>query len=87
MACFRNVSVNTLHEEDDDPLTKCLHTSCLLQLSFSVSGGSLFLVNTNVQGGSNMTGTNCGLFTHKSSLSYLNHLVLNLRVLLYGCCC
>jgi hypothetical protein len=27
------------------------------------------------QGGSNMTGTNCDLFTHKSSRSYLNHLV------------
>jgi hypothetical protein len=29
-----------------------------------------------IQGGSNMTGTNCDLFTHKSSRSYLNHLVL-----------
>jgi hypothetical protein len=29
-----------------------------------------------VQGGSNMTGTNCDLFTHKSSWSYLNHLVV-----------
>jgi hypothetical protein len=29
----------------------------------------------HVQGGSNMTGTNCDLFTHKSSRSYLNHLV------------
>jgi hypothetical protein len=28
----------------------------------------------NVQGGSNMTGTNCDLFPHKSSRSYLNHL-------------
>jgi hypothetical protein len=28
-----------------------------------------------VQGGSNMTGTNCNLFTHKQSRSYLNHLV------------
>ena len=28
-----------------------------------------------VQGGSNMTGTNCDLFTHKQSRSYLNHLV------------
>jgi hypothetical protein len=28
-----------------------------------------------VQGGSNMTGTNCDLFTHKSSRLYLNHLV------------
>jgi hypothetical protein len=31
---------------------------------------------TVVQGGSNMTGTNCDLFTHKSSRSYLTHLVL-----------
>ena len=28
-----------------------------------------------LQGGLNMTGTNCDLFTHKSSRSYLNHLV------------
>jgi hypothetical protein len=28
-----------------------------------------------IQDGSNMTGTNCDLFTHKSSRSYLNHLV------------
>jgi hypothetical protein len=28
-----------------------------------------------LQGGSNMTRTNCDLFTHKSSRSYLNHLV------------
>jgi hypothetical protein len=27
-----------------------------------------------IQGGSNMTGTNCELFTHKQSRSYLNHL-------------
>jgi hypothetical protein len=29
----------------------------------------------DIQGGSNMTGTNCDLFTHKQSRSYLNHLV------------
>jgi hypothetical protein len=29
-----------------------------------------------IQGGSNMTGTNCDLFTHNQSRSYLNHLVL-----------
>jgi hypothetical protein len=28
-----------------------------------------------IQGGSNMTGTNCDLFTHNQSWSYLNHLV------------
>jgi hypothetical protein len=32
-------------------------------------------VGHEIQGGSNMTGTNCDLFTHKSSRSYLNHLV------------
>ena len=31
-----------------------------------------------VQGGSNMTGTNCDLFTHNQSRSYLNHLVHSL---------
>jgi hypothetical protein len=30
---------------------------------------------TFIQGGSNMTGTNCDLFTHSQSRSYLNHLV------------
>jgi hypothetical protein len=29
----------------------------------------------SIQGGSNMTGTNCDLFTHKSCRSYLYHLV------------
>jgi hypothetical protein len=33
------------------------------------------LADSIIQGGSNMTGTNCDLFTHKSSRSYLNHLV------------
>jgi hypothetical protein len=36
----------------------------------------------NVQGGSNMTGTNCDLFTHKQSRSYLNHLVHRLATYL-----
>jgi hypothetical protein len=38
----------------------------------------------DIQGGSNMTGTNCDLFTHNQSRSYLNHLlseVLNLNVM------
>jgi hypothetical protein len=30
---------------------------------------------TMLQGSTNMTGTNCDLFTHKSSRSYLNHVV------------
>ena len=34
---------------------------------------------TQLQGSSNMTGTNCDLFTHKSSRSYLNHLVFYCR--------
>ena len=32
-----------------------------------------------IKGGSNMTGTNCDLFTHKSSRSYLNHLVITFK--------
>jgi hypothetical protein len=28
-----------------------------------------------IKGGTNMTGTNCDLFTHNQSRSYLNHLV------------
>jgi hypothetical protein len=35
-------------------------------------------VLTMVQGGSNMTGKNCDLFTHKSSRSYLNHFVYHI---------
>jgi hypothetical protein len=37
--------------------------------------------NRKVQGGSNMTWTNCDLFTHKQSRSYLNHLVYGESVL------
>jgi hypothetical protein len=45
--------------------------------------GSVCLKTMNMytQGGSNMTGTNCDLFTHKSSPSYLNHLVYILTTL------
>jgi hypothetical protein len=35
--------------------------------------------STLLQGGSNMTGTNYDLFTHKQSRSYLNHLVPGYR--------
>jgi hypothetical protein len=38
---------------------------------------SWWTVAPNVQGGSNMTGTNCDLFTHNQSRWYLNHLVFN----------
>jgi hypothetical protein len=30
---------------------------------------------SDIRGGSNMTGTNCDLFTQNQSRSYLNHLV------------
>jgi hypothetical protein len=33
------------------------------------------MITSIVQGGLNMTGTNCDLFTHNQSRSYLNHLV------------
>jgi hypothetical protein len=36
---------------------------------------SCFVQVLYIQGGSNMTGTNCDLFTHNKFRSYLNHLV------------
>ena len=44
-----------------------LTSKCLAPLPFSL--------DALIQGGSNMTGTNCNLFTHNQSWSYLNHLV------------
>jgi hypothetical protein len=41
----------------------------------NTSQPTCFSCVSNIQGGSNMTGTNCDLFTHKLSRSYLNHLV------------
>jgi hypothetical protein len=38
-----------------------------------------YLLQSIVQGGSNMTGTNCDLFTHNQSRSYFNHLVQQSR--------
>jgi hypothetical protein len=51
---------------------------CVMSVSESLS--------SQIQGGSNMTGTNCDLLTHKSSRSYLNHLVNKnrLRVTCWG---
>jgi hypothetical protein len=51
---------------------------------------SSLLSKTNeieIQGGSTMTGTDCGLFTPNQSRSYLNHLVYGTVILpaLYGC--
>jgi hypothetical protein len=37
--------------------------------------GVYICVCVYLQGGSNMSGTNCILFTHNQSRSYLNHLV------------
>jgi serine/threonine protein kinase len=43
----------------------------LIRISF------IYVIQTNglIQGGSNMAGTNCDLFTHNQPRSYLNHLV------------
>jgi hypothetical protein len=43
----------------------------LLSETFLILSG----IQRDIQGGSNMTGTDCVLFTHKSSRSYLNYLV------------
>jgi hypothetical protein len=39
-----------------------------------------------IQGGLNMSGTICDLFTHKQSRSYLNHLVQGSKLILYWVC-
>jgi hypothetical protein len=44
-------------------------TFAMLELFFNI------VQVVHIQGGSNMTGTNCDLFTHNQSRSYLNHLV------------
>jgi hypothetical protein len=46
---------------------------CACKLMEATSNCSVCEVH--IQGGSNMTGTNCDLFTHNQSRSYLNHLV------------
>ena len=50
----------------------CLNL-CACKLMEATSNCSVCEVH--IQGGSNMTGTNCDLFTHNQSRSYLNHLV------------
>ena len=58
--------------------------SLLSQEKFISQNGVNEFLSKNVaklQGGSNMTGTNCDLFTHKSSRSYLNHLVLSFSII------
>ena len=59
----RNLNLNTLLFADDQ---------VIIQDSEDKLQKSVY-----IQGGSNMTGTVTGLFTHKQSRSYLNHLVLN----------
>ena len=57
-----------------------LHQTCTFYVIRTTSGKSLLHAGNrkfDIKGGSNMTGTNCDLFTHKSSRSYLNHLVHN----------
>ena len=48
------------------------------EITYSSYLFDMWLEKGHLQGGSNMTGTNCDLFTHKSSRSYLNHLVHNI---------
>ena len=42
----------------------------------------MFFSPIDIQGGSNMIGTNCDLFTHISSRSYLNNLVFHSLIIL-----
>jgi hypothetical protein len=57
------------------------HNHLLTPITFFFSFFNVFSP-IDIQGGSNMTGTNCDLFTHKSSRSYLNHLVFHSFIIL-----
>jgi hypothetical protein len=62
----------------------CCHLRTTELVSVLTAGRSFTIVI--IQGGSNMTGTNCDLFTHNQSRSYLNHLVLSLTTLVLSAC-
>ena len=58
---------------------KCFNYILIIRFSTARLFSEL-LISTRgyeIQGGSNMTGTNCDLFTHNQSRSYLNHLVFS----------
>jgi len=59
---------------------RLIHVHCWSCISTSVNIYKRHDASSVVQGGSNMTGTDCGLFTHKQSRSYLNHLVFQLTI-------
>jgi len=68
-----------LHHKTLIPHTTCCDTRYITHFSRYV----LQFIPFNVQGGSNMTGTDVARFTHKSSRSYLNHLVHSTFICIY----
>jgi hypothetical protein len=64
----------------------CLLWRCSSLVAIFFFYGHLMRIH-HVQGGSNMTGTNCHLFTHKSSRSYLNHLEILLCIVFLVAIC
>jgi hypothetical protein len=65
------------HVGTDSCVLNCLKYSEVSALAFYAISALVGTEYINIQGGSNMTGTNCDLFTHNQSRSYLNHLVFN----------
>ena len=55
-----------------------LATNSCISVKNTLGWSAVVLFACEIQGGSNMTGTNCDLFTHNQSRSYLNHLVIQL---------
>jgi hypothetical protein len=53
----------------------CVNKSQFVPVIFEPPCIYRYISICNIQGGSNMSGTNCDLFTHSQSRSYLNHLV------------
>jgi hypothetical protein len=60
-------------ELDVEPRCSVLKAACSQRVGFLAP--LVENLKSQIQGGSNMTGTNCDLFTHNQSRSHLNHLV------------
>jgi hypothetical protein len=82
-ACAVQTTQTTQHQSAERVMSS--NSSPIYQKSTKYSHLMPYTPLCILQVGSNMTGTNCDLFTHKSSRSYLSHLVyyiLHISVLL-----
>ena len=68
-----------LYQPSNQAHRQVITRTALLEQEMVSNGCFIEVLLQEIQGGSNMTGTNCDLFTHKQSRSYLNHLVHSMK--------